>query len=106
MHDTKTKIMKIGATQNNEIDQEGLGVEYEIMKNDATEKYLGDIIGNYVAEEVRFGEGLSKMKKTGEAWNRHNIGIFGRAIIANTLLMSKVKFRTDVNAVSKTIRNR
>ena len=104
LHDTKTKIMKIGATKSNERSQEELGVEYEMMENDAVEKYLGDLIGNYVGEDQRFGERLAQMKKTGEAWNRHNIGIFGRAIVANTLLMSKIMYRTNVNPVSKTIR--
>ena len=34
LHDTKIKIMKIGATKNDDIGQKELKVEYEIMKNE------------------------------------------------------------------------
>ena len=61
------------------------------MTEEERESYLGDLIGHGVTEEERYGG----IEKTGEKWNRERIGIYGRAIVANTLLLSKISHRAQ-----------
>jgi hypothetical protein len=75
-------------------------VRFEILADEGMERYLGDLIGNKVTEEKRFEEGLRKMKEIAKFWNNLNVGCYGRAIVANTLMLAMVKFRTMTNAVS------
>ena len=106
LHDDKTKIMRIGKGRAERMTNKEVGVDFEIMTEDETERYLGDIVGNQVTEERRFNELVEKMSSEGGRWNREKIGIYGRAIIANTLLMSKVKFRADINPLSTLLTRR
>ena len=101
LHDLKTTNLKMGAMRTQELSKEDFGVEFEIMKDDAVERYLGDLIGNQVEEETRFKQGLVSMEQIGATWHKkRELGCYGRAIIANTLLLSQVRFRAQVNPVS------
>jgi hypothetical protein len=104
LHDDKTIIMKLGKTRSKNMTSKELGVEFKILKDTETEEYLGDVTGNEVTDEMRWDEPLKKMKKKGEEWNRANIGIYGRAIIANTILASKLTHRASVNTLSPSLR--
>ena len=42
----------------------------------------------------------------GQTWLRENIGIYGRTIVANTLLTAKLSHRASVNGISKSMKNR
>ena len=53
------------------------------------------MIGNEIEEEERCEEGITKMKKVAKRWRRE---IYEKAIVANTLVMSKVKFRANFRA--------
>ena len=74
------------------------------MTEEERESYLGDLIGHGVTEEERYGGILANIEKTGEKWNRERIGIYGRAIVANTLLLSKISHRAQVNTMSAQVR--
>ena len=52
-----------------------------------------------MTEEERYGGILANIEKTGEKWNKERIGSFGRAIVANTLLL-----RAQVNTMSAQVR--
>ena len=104
LHDKKCKIFRMGKTRKEEMTAKQLGVEFEIMKEDEKEVYLGDMIGNEIEEEERFEEGMKKMKRVAKRWKREEVGIYGRAIVANTLMMSKVKYRADVNPISEELK--
>ena len=67
------------------------------MEDDEKERYLGDIVGNTVNDNDRHDETIQTAIRKGEEWNRENITMIGRSLIANTILYSKVKFRLDVN---------
>ncbi len=45
----------------------------------------------------RQGRILEKIEETGKKWNRKRIGIYGQAIIANTLLLGKISHRAQGN---------
>ena len=101
LHDTKTMIMKIGGTRTKPLDWlKTIGIDFEVLSDDAIERYLGDLVGNQINEEQRFGKSWKSMEKIAKAWSSTGIGIFGRKLVANTLLLSKVKFRSSVNALS------
>ena len=70
----------MGKTRKEEMTAKQLGVEFEVMKVDEREVYLGDIIGNDIEEEERFEERMKKMKKVAKRWKREDVGIYGRAI--------------------------
>ena len=106
LHDGKTKILKLGRLRRKKLTAKSLGVNFEIMKDEATEEYLGDLVGNTVEEEQRFGPILNKITKLGENWNKENIGVYGRALVANTLMLAKLKHRADVNAISSAMKRR
>ena len=59
-----------------------------------------------MTEEERYGGILEKIEETGERWNRERIGIYGQAIVANTLLLSKISHREQVNTMSAQMRKR
>ena len=71
------------------------------MKEGKNEAYLGDIIGNTVSENDTFNKALIGIEKLGQTWLRDNIGIYGRTIVANTLLTAKLSHRASVNEISK-----
>jgi len=67
---------------------------------------LGDVIGHGVTEEERYGKILEDIEETGQKWNRERIGIYGQAIVANTLLLSKISHRAQVNTLSTQVRKK
>ena len=106
LHDGKTKIMKLGQTRQENKTREEIGTEFEIMLDDEIERYLGEMIGNSVKDTDRHDDNLEEMKTTGERWNREGITMIGRALVANTLLFSRIKFRLDVNTTTTDMRKR
>ena len=42
----------------------------------------------------------------GQTWLRENIGIYGKIMVANTLLTAKLSHRASVKGISKSIKNR
>ena len=85
----------MGKTRKQMFTNQQIGVKFDIMKDTEMEKYLGDMIGNEASEDARFGESIKKIQKTGADWNRMKIGVYGRTIVANTLLLSKIKYRAE-----------
>ena len=59
-------IQRVGKLRGGTVTHKQLGVEFEILDDDALTEYLGDIIGNDVGDEDRFGTILEKMEKLGE----------------------------------------
>jgi hypothetical protein len=59
-----------------------------------------------VTEEERYGDILDKIEETGQRWNKERIGIYGQAIVANTLLLSKISHRAQVNTLSAQVRKK
>jgi exonuclease III len=106
LHDGKTKIMKIGPTRQENKTREELGTDFSMMLDDEIERYLGEMIGNEVKDTDRHDENLKAMDKTGERWNREDITMIGRALVANTLLYARMKFRLDVNSTTTEMRKR
>jgi hypothetical protein len=46
------------------------------------------------------------IEKTGQPWNREGIGIYGQALVANTILLGKITHRASVNTISAATRKR
>ena len=103
-HDGKTKLLLVGKNRNREITNENIGVDYDIMKDDDIERYLGDMVGNEVKDEDRHEDKINEAIQKGEEWNRENITMIGRSLVANTIIYSKVKFRLDINCNTKETR--
>ena len=76
------------------------------MQEEERECYLGDVVGAEVTEEERYGEILMKIEKTGQQWNREGIGIYGQALVANTILLGKITHRASVNTISTAMRKK
>ena len=76
------------------------------MKEGENEAYLGVIIGNTVSENDTFNKALIGIERLGQTWLRENIGIYGRTIVSNTLLIAKLSHRASVNGISKSMKNR
>jgi len=106
LHDGKTILMKLGKTRQRDMTSKQLGVDFRVMKEEERESYLGDVIGHGVTEEERYDTILEKIQETGQRWNRERIGIYGRAIVANTLLLSKISHRAQVNTMSTQVRKK
>jgi hypothetical protein len=104
LHDGKTILMKLGRTRQRHMTSKQLGVDFRVMTEDERESYLGDVIGHDVTEEERYGNILENIEETGQRWNRERIGIYGQAIVANTLLLSKISHRAQVNTLSQQVR--
>jgi len=104
IHDDKTMLGKVGKTRRERMTSTQLGVSFEIMEDDAVERYLGDMIGNAVTEEERFESCLERMDKAASKWRREDLTMHGRALIVNILLMAAVTYRASVNATSKELR--
>ena len=83
-----------------------LGAEFRIMHDEERECYLGDVVGAEVTEEERYGEILTKIEQTGQQWNREGIGIYGQALVANTILLGKITHRASVNTISTAMRKK
>ena len=66
------------------------------MKDEDSETYLGDVIGNNVTENQTFDKVLLGIEKLGEKWLKENIGIYGRTIVTNTLLTAKITQRASL----------
>ena len=99
LHDGKTKILPMGRSRGTIGTPEQLGVKFEIMSDDDTEKYLGDIIGHEISEEMRYAEGVRKMKEVDQRWTKEKLTVYGKAVIANTLMLAPIKYRADINVV-------
>ena len=97
-------MVKLGQTRKSDMTSKQLGVKFRVMTEEQRESYLGDLIGHGVTEEERYGGIMANIDKTGEKWNRERIGIYGRAIVANTLLLSKISHRAQVNTMSAHVR--
>ena len=80
---------------------EDFEVNFAIMEKTEVEPYLGDMIGEIVTEDKRFKKGEENMDKISKRWGRTNIGYYGKAIVANTLMKAQVTYRAKVNAISK-----
>ena len=106
LHEGKTMVYRMGPTRNEKMTNKSIGVKFKIMEDEDSEAYLGDVIGNQVGEKTRFEPILSKVGKLADAWNKENIGIFGRSVVANTLMLAKIKHRADVNALSQTMKKK
>ena len=106
LHDGKTIMMKLGMTRQRDMTSKQLGVDFRVMLEEERESYLGDVIGHGVTEEERYGGILENIEETGQRWNRERIGIYGQAIVANTLLLSKISHRAQVNTLSAQVRKR
>jgi hypothetical protein len=106
LHDGKTTMMKMGKTRQREMTSKQLGVDFRLMTEEERENYLGDVIGHGVTEEERYGDIMEKIEETGQRWNKERIGIYGQAIVANTLLLSKISHRAQVNTLSAQVRKR
>jgi hypothetical protein len=106
LHDGKTILAKLGITRQREMTNRQLGVTFRVMTEEDRENYLGDLIGHEMTEEERYGEILEKIEETGQKWNKERIGIYGQAIIANTILLSKISHRAQVNTLSAQTRKR
>ena len=104
LHDGKTIVVKLGKTRKSDMTSKQLGLKFRVITEEERESYLGDLIGHGVTEEERYGGILANIEKTGEKWNRERIGIYGRAIVANTLLLSKISHRAQVNTMSAQVR--
>ena len=83
------------------ITQATLRVNSTIMKEGENEAYLGYTRGNTVSENGTSKKALIRIEKLGQTWLRENIGIYGRTIVANTLLTAKLSHRASVNGISK-----
>ena len=81
-----------------------MGLEFKILTDDEREMYLGDIMGHDIDEADRYGLILERIEKAGQDWNRADIGIYGRAIVANTILLSKISHRALLNTISTQMR--
>ena len=70
LNDGKTMVMRLGDMRKRQIEQElkVMKVEFTLMENEDTEKYLGDIIGGEVTEADRFDEKIEEMVKLGKKW--------------------------------------
>ena len=106
LHDGKTKILRLGKTRTQTMTNKSIGVDFEIMEDTDTEIYLGDVTGNEVTDEQRWDEPLKRLQKKGDRWNRADIGIYGRAIIANTILTAGLSHRAAVNTLSPSRRKK
>jgi hypothetical protein len=108
LHEGKTMVMRLGKMREKQIEQKlkAMEVEFSLMKSEDSENYLGDVIGGEVKEEERFEGKIEEMKKLGKKWKALNIGYYGRVIVANTLMLPKVLFRTQVNPVSESLRKK
>ena len=104
LHEGKTMVMPIGKTRLRQMTNKQLDVKYSMMGEEDREVYLGDLMGNGITEEERFGKILEAIEKTGQKWNKEDIGIYGQSLVANTLLLSKISHRASVNPLSPQIR--
>ena len=74
------------------------------MKDGENKRYLGDLIGNNVAENQMFDKVIHGIENLGETWLKENIDIYGRKIVTNTLLIAKISYRASVNGISRNIK--
>ena len=93
--------IKFRKTRKREISRKQMGVDFGIEEK---EVYLGDVIGGDVTEAERYDDILDAIEKTGQRWNREDIGVFGQALVANTLLLGKIGHRASVNTLSQQVR--
>ena len=106
LHEGKTIIIKLGKAQQMKLTQRQMQVKFSIMKENETGTYLGDVISNNISKEQTYNKALNNIEKLGEKWIKENIGIHGRTIVANTLLIAKLSHRASVNGISKTMKIR
>lgn len=103
LNDSKTMILHLGSNRNKHTNYIQKNISFEVMKDNQAERYLGALVGNQVTEETRMESPLTKMAKKEEQWSKEKVGIHGRVLITNTLLLSTIKYRPSVNIVSKAL---
>jgi hypothetical protein len=77
------------------------GVEFKIMEKGEVEKFLGDIVGNHVTEEDRYKDKLKSMQKYAAMWEYKKTGYYGRALIANACILTKIRYRVMTSTVGE-----
>ena len=65
LHDGKTKIIKLGKARTKNENSESLNVNFTTTHYNENETYLGDVIGNNVAEIQTFQKTIAKNRQTG-----------------------------------------
>ena len=106
LNELKTIMMKLGPARLKSLTHTETQVKFKIMEDMANERYLGDIIGNNITEGDTFGTILASVEKPGTQWLKEHIGVYGRTIVANSLLQAKLAHRASVNALSPGLKNR
>ena len=106
LHDGKSIVRLMGKKRQSQPTNTQLGVNFRRMTDGEREVYLGDMIGKAVTEDERYGEILEKIEETGHRWNKERIGIYGQAIVSNTLLLSKISHRATVNTLNEQTRKK
>ena len=105
LHDVKTILMKLGRTRRVEITSKQLVVEFKVMTGEDRENDLGDVIGHGVTEEeIRRNSDKNGRDRT-KVEQRGNRDLW-KAIVANTLLLSKISHRAQVNTMSDQTRKK
>ena len=106
LYEGKTKIIKLGKARRKNITQANINVNFTSMEETETEDYLGYLIGSIVPESKTFDKALTGIDILGEKWLKEHVGIYGRVIVANTLLQEKLSHRVSINRISATMRNK
>ena len=101
LHDGKTKVLQLGANKDKDLNLQEEGIEFEVMKTDQSEKYLGGLVGNEIDEEASFTDPLEKLKKVARIWRAKKIGLHARVLVANTILLQASRYRASFNTISK-----
>ena len=106
LHDTKTQVLMLGKMKTKEIKNDEVGVEFNIMTEKDKERYLGDLVGHRITEEIRFEGAIEKMENTAKTWTKLNTKVYGKAIIANSMMLAQILYRGQVNVVSDELRTK
>ena len=106
LHDGKTQVLMLGSNRQAGLSNQAIGVEFNIMAEEDAERYLGDLVGHAVNEETRFAGAIGKMEKVAQQWSNLHTKVYGRAIVANSIMLAQVLYRGQVNVVSTKMRER
>ena len=106
LNESKTILVKLGPARLKPLSKTDTHVNFKIMAEMANERYLGDIIGNNITEEDTFGPIIAAIEHLGTRWLKEHIGIYGRTIVANTLLQAKLTHRASVNTLSPSLQTK
>ena len=106
LNEDKTIMMRLGPARTKTLTQADTKVKFQIMEDANNERYLGDVIGNNITEDDTFSALLTKMEKLGTQWLKEHIGVYGRTIVANSLMQAKITHRASVNAISSRLKKK